>query len=484
MKAMILSVTALVVLVACGGGSMSGTTAPAAMQVVATSGTITAFGSVFVNGVRYDVSGATIRKNGRSVGQAALAVGEVALVRGHQNAQSGQGTAGSVEVEDDVVGPIATIDTAAGRLIVLGQAVLVTANTSYGKGIAPADLTGLQQGDAVEISGFADANGVITATRIGRAETGEPLQVLGTVVGFDATNHLFMINGLKVDFGTASVSGFASGAPADGDLVIVRGTAFDPATTMLTATEVLRADTDPRETEDGQHNESGVVELEGLIMNFASATDFEVAGAKITTTTSTVYMGGSAGDLANEVRVEVRGSLDANQVLVADEIEIHHVAAIALESTASAVDAANHTLQVLGVTVTVDEHTRFEDKSSAQVQMFTLQDVVAGDTVEVRGYESPAGSGHVLATRLERLPPSTQVEVRGLYTATTPPQFTILGVVVDASGASFGSDGSHGGMLATDFYTQAVGQIVEVKGSLSGSVVMATEVAIQSEEDR
>jgi hypothetical protein len=362
--------------------------------------------------------------------------------------------------------------------------VLVTANTSFGKGISPAGLTGLLRGDAVEISGFADANGVITATRIGRAEADEPLQVLGTVVGFDAMNHVFMINGLKVDFAVANVSGFTSGAPADGDLVIVRGTVFDPATTTLTATEVLRADTDPRESEDGQHSESGVVELEGLIMNFVSATDFEVDGAKVTTGTNTVFKGGSVTDLANDVRVEVRGSLDANQVLVADEIEIHHIAAIELESTASGVDAANHTLQVLGVTVTVDEHTRFEDKSSAQVQMFTLQDVADGDTVEVRGYESPSGSGHILATRLERLPPSTEVEVRGPFTATTPPQFTILGVVVDASGAAFGGDDSHDSMSATDFFTQAIGQIVEVKGTLSGAVVVATEVAIESEEDR
>ncbi|MDE2219780.1 MAG: hypothetical protein KGJ52_05305 [Gammaproteobacteria bacterium] len=484
MKAFLLSITTLLVLAACGGGSMPSSTVQPAMQGVATSGTITAFGSVYVNGVRYDVSAATIRKNDRSVMQSALAVGEVALVRGHQSAQTGQGTADSVEVEDNVVGPIATIDVAGGKLTVLGQTVLVTANTSFDMGITPADLTGLMTGDAVEISGFADANGVITATRIGRAEAGEPLQVLGTVAGFDAANHVFMINGLKVDFTAASVSGFTAGAPANGDLVVVRGTAFDATTTTLTATEVLRAHTDPRESGDGQHSETGVVELEGLIMNFASATDFEVDGAKVTTTTSTVYKGGTAADLANNVRVEVRGSLDANKVLVADEIDIHRIAAIELESTASSVDAANHTLQLLGVTVTVDAHTRFEDKSSAHVQMFTLQDVAVGDTIEVRGYESPAGSGHILATRLERLPPSMQVEVRGPFTATTPPQFAIMGVVVDTTGAAFGSDNSHVSLTASDFFMQAVGRIVEVKGTLSGAIVTASEVTIESEEDR
>jgi Domain of unknown function (DUF5666) len=206
----------------------------------------------------------------------------------------------------------------------------------------------------------------------------------------------------------------------------------------------------------------------------------------VTTHASTVFEGGTVADLANGLRVEVHGTLDANQVLVADRIEIRRIAAVELESVAANVDAVNSKLQVLGVTVNVDANTRFEDRSSAQVQMFTLADVTDGDTLEVRGYENPAGSGQVLATRLERLPPSTTVELRGPYMATTAPQFTILGVVVDASGASFGhgEDGDSHGMASGDFYTQAVGKIVEVRGSLSGTSVSATEVRIESEEDR
>jgi hypothetical protein len=486
MKGIIASLAALAMLVACGGGSSSGTTTIAGAQGIATSGTITAFGSVYVNGVRYDVSAASLRKNGRAVAQSALSVGEVALVRGERSAQGGQGVAHSVDVEDNVIGPIASVDAGSGTITVLGQTVLVTASTSFGKGITPADLTGLATGDAIEVSGFADATGAITATRIGRAEAGDPLQVLGKVAGFDGSNHLFQVNGLTVDFATASVTGFTSGAPANDDLVIVRGSAFDATAVQLTATTVMPADTDPRHAEDGEHAQSGAVELEGLVMNFNSATDFEVDGGKVTTHASTVFEGGTVADLANGLRVEVHGTLDANQVLVADRIEIRRIAAVELESVAANVDAANSKLQVLGVTVNVDANTRFEDRSSAQVQMFTLADVTDGDTLEVRGYENPAGSGQVLATRLERLPPSTTVELRGPYMATTPPQFTILGVVVDASGASFGhgEDGDSHGMASGDFYTQAVGKIVEVRGSLSGTSVSATEVRIESEEDR
>ena len=484
MRTMLVTAAVLIALVACGGGSTSGTSMTATSQAVATSGTITAFGSVYVNGVRYDISAARLSKNGKPVTQAALAVGEVATVRGHQDLSSGQGNADSVEVEDNVVGPIATIDISGSQLTALGQIIKVTASTSFGKGITPGDLTGLTAGDPIEVSGLADATGAIVATRIGRAETGEPLQVLGKVASFDAGTHTFNINSLIVDATTAMLSGFTSGQPANDDLVVVRGTQFDTTAVRLTADTVQLATTDPRESEDGSHAETGHVELEGLIMHYISATDFEVDGAKVTTTSSTVFKGGSAADLADDVRVEVRGMLDANQVLVADTVEVDHIAAIQLEAAAAQVDAMNGALTVLGVSVTVDADTRFEDKSEAQVQLFTLNDVSNGDTVLVRGYESPAGSGKVLARKLERLPPDTAVVVRGPFTATTAPQFMILGVTVDATNASFGNVGEHGSLTLADFYTQAVGKIVEARGAAIDSTVTASEVRIDNEEDR
>src|SRR3984893_17605689 len=131
MKTTLVAAGTLAVLVACGGGS-SGSMSQTGAQSVATWGTITAFGSVYVNGVRYDVSRATLKKNDTTVAQTGLAVGEVALVRGREDTQTAQGEADSVDVEDSVVGPIKTIDLAGNKLIVLGQTISVTANTSFG----------------------------------------------------------------------------------------------------------------------------------------------------------------------------------------------------------------------------------------------------------------------------------------------------------------------------------------------------------------
>lgn len=477
MKTTLVAAGTLAVLVACGGGSPGSSTPQTGSQSVVTSGTITAFGSVFVNGVRYDVSRATVKKNDNVVAQAGLAVGEVALVRGHEDIQSGQGDADSVDVEDSVVGPIAKVDLMGNQLTVLGQTISVTANTSFAQGIAPADLTGLKMGDSVEVSGLQGMGGVIMATRIGRAASNEPLQVLGTAGSVDAAAHTLMINALTVDFSAANLSGFTSGQPAAGDLVIARGTVFDATGVKLTATAVRLAETDRDDQAQG-----GRVEEEGLITRFVSATDFDVAGAKVTTTTSTVFKNGAAADLALNVRVEVRGTLDANKVLVADVVEIERIAVIGLEATVSAV--TTNTLTVLGVTIAVDTNTRFEDESSAQVQMFTLKDVKVGDTVLVRGYENPAGSGMVLAVRLERLPPSTEVRVRGPFTATTAPQFKILSLTIDATSATFWKGEEGQSLTAAEFFAQAVGQIVDVRGTASGSTLMATMALIDTEEDR
>jgi hypothetical protein len=60
----------------------------------------------------------------------------------------------------------------------------------------------------------------------------------------------------------------------------------------------------------------------------------------------------------------------------------------------------------------------------------------------------------------------------------------ILGITIDATNAVFGDVESQHSMTAADFYTQAVGQIVEVRGTATGSTVTATQVRIDHDEDR
>jgi hypothetical protein len=458
-------------LVACGGGSgMSGTTPSGSAPVMAT-GTITGFGSIYVNGVHFKTTSATIRKNGQVVAQSALKVGEIARIKGSKNDSDGTGNADSVDVDENVAGPIATINTTLNTLTVLGQTVKIDAGTSFSSDVKPADITGLSMNDFVEVSGLIAADGSITATRIDRdASTGTTLQVLGTLAGIDTAAHTFMINALKVNYSAANLTGFSSGQPANGDLVEVQGMTFDSATTTLTATRVDKQMSDQEQA--GDHRD---MEHEGLITRFVSATDFDVAGEAVTTTSATVYRNGTAADLALNVRVEVEGSPNSSNVVVADVISFQHNGGVELQSTVTAVTAS--TLTVLGVEITVTSTTRFEDRSSAQLQMFSLSNISVGDTVDVHGFESPAGSGKLVATRLEREPPSTEVEVSGPFAAGTSPQFMVFGITVDASSATL-RDAGGATLTLADFLTQAVGKSVEVSGQLSGTIVTASEARI------
>src|SRR5882762_266216 len=433
-------------LVACGGGSgMSGTTPPGSTPVMAT-GTITGFGSIYVNGVHFKTTSATIRKNGQVVAQSALRVGEVARIKGTKN--DSEGDADSVDVDENVVGPIAAINTMLNTLTVLGQTVKIDAGTSFNSDVQPADITGLKVDDFVEVSGLTAADGTITATRIERQASAGTLQVLGTVASVDTAAHTLMINALIVNYSAANLTGFTSGQPANGDLAEVHGTTFDSATTTLTATSVDKQMSDAQQ-EAGDHGE---MEREGLITRFASATDFDVAGEPVTTTAATVYHNGTAADLALDVKVEVEGSLNSSNVQVADVVSFDRNGGVELQSNVTAVDTTAGTLTVLGVQITVTSTTRFEDKSSAQVEMFNLSNISVGDTVDVRGFESPAGSGKLVATRLDREPASMEVEVSGPFTAGTSPQFMVFGITVDASSATLRGAGGATLTLA-DFLT-------------------------------
>lgn len=476
---------AALLLTACGGGSGSAPTAlappnatgAAAIQPISSFGAISAFGSVVVNGVRFDISSATLSKNGAPATQAELAVGQMALVHGSADSNGGNGHADRVDVEAAVLGNVASIDTANNKLVVLGQTIVVSANTSFSASISSGGLSGLAAGDYIEVSGNTAATGDLNATRIEK-ETGTAFQVLGTIAALDSTGHTFKINALTVNYGSATLDAFATGHPANGDVVIIRGTTFTAATTTLTATRVLPSTVDPRSI--AGHD---AIEQEGLITRFASATDFDVAGKKVTTNSSTIFHDGSAADLAMNAKVEVRGTLDATGTLIAAVITIQHTGVIELSAAASAVNTTTSTVTVLGVNVTLNAMTRLEDKSSARLQLFSINDIHTGDSLLIRGYESPAGSGNIIATRVERIPAQLNVVyVRGPFTATTAPQFKILSVVVDTTGATFFL-GEHSTMPSAIFFSSAPGKIVLVRGTLNGTIVAATQIAIAARED-
>ena len=283
---------------------------------VVTQGPITGFGSIIVNGVHYDISNAAIDVDGGVAMGADLQLGQLVTVVGERDSNGTTGVATTVSARTNVRGPIQMIDSAAGTLVVLDQDIVVDSGTVLSFGADPSDLTMLSVGDVVSVSGFAGAGGLIAATRIAKVSADGGYRIVGTVSNLRASDFLFNINGLVVNYqGALVIDGFASGGPANGDQVTVSGTTVS-ANGELLALELRH------EQPEFTHDPGGESEVDGLITRFSSAQDFDVGGVPVTTTADTRYEGGDASSLALSVRVEVEGSDDGNGVIVARSIDI------------------------------------------------------------------------------------------------------------------------------------------------------------------
>src|SRR5712675_1480110 len=138
----------LLALASCGGGT-SGTGGSG----VTSTGTITAFGSVFVNGVEFSTSGATIVLDGNPAAESNLRVGMVVTVNGSRSGSSGSAT--RIEVDDAVKG-LVEAKTDANHWTVMGQTVLVDDQTRFENNIVPG------VNDFVEVHGLVVASGTIS----------------------------------------------------------------------------------------------------------------------------------------------------------------------------------------------------------------------------------------------------------------------------------------------------------------------------------
>jgi hypothetical protein len=358
----------------------------------------------------------------------------------------------------------------------MGQTVLLTLDTSLGSDIQPASIDGLEVGDVVEVSGIVPATGAIDATRIDIKPDGGPYDVTGYVVDLSEATHRFSINDLVIDYSGANMDDFATGDPSAGDLVLVKGFTFDPDGAFAATRVELRSD------DWLMPGPGDLMDVEGTIVEFESPTAFKVGGWAITTTQATTYEHGTVANLANDVMVKVKGTADANSVLVAARISFMEVNTLRIVAQVDNV-TANGSIELLGLAVATDDATRYEDRSQLDQRDFGFTDLTVGTWVDVRGYEEPAASGAVLATRVVRIDPADEVSLRGPFGEPVSPDFHILSVLVKTTDATkFRLEGN---LVLTleQFFATADGQLVEAWGSWSGTALTAERVEIKVDDD-
>ncbi len=478
---MLLAISLSAMLSGCSGGGGGGSSTPPATTstpattttAVVSSGAITQFGSVILNGIEFDTTQAEIREEDQSVREDDLRLGMRVTVEGVSDS-NGVARATRVVFRKNVEGLIDSIDIVHNTLVVLGQTVLVDGLTVMEDRApsSPIALSALAVGQFVDVSGLIDANGTILATRIERqtdfvAGVTE-VEVRGTLSSLDTTARTFVLGALTVNFSTATVVG----ALSNGVFVQVRGTQTAPGS-MMTATRVTVEDP----TVGGTAGTT--VEIEGFVTAFTSATAFRVNGQAVTTTAQTVFDNGAVTDLAQNVRLEVEGQLDTNGTLVAAKIAFRrrNGGSVRIEADVEAVTTTTVTL--LGLVVRVDPRTQFKDDRGGE-RHFRFDHIRVGDRLEIRGDVDAQGT--LVATRLRRRPATTEVVLQSAVESITPPNLVIQGVAIQTNAATVFEDFSPNRPSVAQLFAELrAGMLVKVKGivlSKTPVVIQATQVEL------
>jgi hypothetical protein len=402
MKNYLLNLVALMLLLAgCGGGGGSNS-APLAATGGASgssgagnsasnqgdpgsdliSGRITGFGSVFIDGNRFDTSSASFSKDDDAATQSDLKVGMVVEVRG----DLASGIARSVDFEEDIKGPVDSIGS--NELTVLGQTVLIVADTVIDDSL---NLAALNVGDVLEISGLRGANDVLEASFIEdkTPQNVNAYKVIGQIRDHNEGARTFRIGGLLIDYNAARLDDGVT--IANGQTVEVKdeNRAYNPGDLTLMPTKIepaglgwVSGDESDQSSTDGVSATSRI-RVEGLVSEVLSATQFSIGGTTVNHSGSTTFVFGDASALSVGTKVQIEGSRASDNTITATKIKFARNSA-RVEGVVENVNFDTGEMSILGLTINSNGASRFEDKRD-DVEPFGVTDIMVGDFLAIRG---------------------------------------------------------------------------------------------------
>ncbi len=180
------------------GGGIGGTGAPTTLTdrgIGGTGivGTITGFGSIFINGLELHYTDSLpVNSIDGVIAPRNFAVGQVVAVEAET--RNGRLFAQNAEIKIPVAGRINETDSQGGRVKVFDQWIKLAEDTRFHD--TTNQSTDLKTGDYITVSGFQRPDGLIGATRIERRSNG-PGSVTGQITAID--DHGFTVGNVRVD---------------------------------------------------------------------------------------------------------------------------------------------------------------------------------------------------------------------------------------------------------------------------------------------
>ena len=365
-RALMATGLAAAALAGCGvgtGGTGGNATAYAA-------GPISGFGSVIVNGVRFDDSAASVEDgDGGRRSSDDLRLGMTVEIDSSAISTTAAGSsarADRIRFESELNGVVGSIDLFDGSFTLLGQRVSVDAATVFDNRLDGGGLSALRVGQLLEVYAVFDPlGGRYRATRLEQGSLAAGLRLRGPLAQVDTTARTLRI-------GASSYSYDGAGAiPANlaaGQFVRLR--------LGLLPQPVLRWVVQSFGTPFQALPEADEAKIEGLISSLGPNGLFAVNGRPVDASAAAVPSG-----LAIGMRVEVEGTLRLG-VLRATKVKILSDDDVSgrgfeLNGSIAAVNSGQATLVLRGLTVSTA-------RSGLSYENGTVADLLVGRSVELR----------------------------------------------------------------------------------------------------
>ncbi|MEQ9316093.1 MAG: DUF5666 domain-containing protein, partial [Henriciella sp.] len=467
---------------------------------ISAQGVITGFGSVWINGVKYEVENGTIvsveDEDDVTGDDSKLRIGMNVSVQGEE-ASDGTRTAGQITYDDDVKGPVDSVtpdanDPTIGTFTVVGQTIIVDANTVFdnnignndgqpGIDIRDLDPANFAAGNPiiVEVSGYPTDSGFL-ATRVEKddltfadignpAVDGDEIEVKGFVDAVAADGSTVTINAGTFNI-TASTT-IDDGLVIDSSLVgVFVEVKLDKAGTVPETYNVVKIE---REDGFGNNTDNDEFEIEGVLTSvdtFSTPNVIVIAGQTI----EVVDASGLSGRVGQ--RLEIKGSFNGDGVLVLALVKVEVENSVRTEDIVNSVTNGVITTR-LGLEVTPTGASRVEDDTSDDGDGLTVDEFLArvssGDFIEARGF--PETDGSVTWTRVEKDDlNSERCRLRGPVEegSIADPVFVIQGVEIDTTNLGFGGfeDENNVDIGRSAFFARlAAGDVVQATSDDAGA---------------
>ncbi len=432
---------------ACGGGGSSGSSFSGGSSTGSSVGAVSGFGSVYVNGTRFETDGSVVSNDGLSR-EDQLEKGMILTIDGDWNDQ-GQGRADRMTYDDILRGPVSAMTwdelSSTGTLTLLGQSVSLDSKTVF-RGATPTAIAGNPTDYQVRVSGWRTENGSFRASYVGARAIGDnfddvnEVEIEGVVANLVASAQTFTINGFLIDYtGAVGDDDFSLDDLANGIVVEVEG--------FLDGSTIMAEEIDD---EDDLFDNDEDVEISGTTYDFdAASRQFSLNGIRVQFNGNTEFDDLNESSLANGLFVKVEGEA-INGVLVAEEIEGRDSDA-ELDGRVESIDLNNETMVVSGVRVQLTGNTLIDDDDSGEdgrrSRARDLESLQVGDFLEIEGRQRSEDGGFLEAISIERedSDEDDDFELEGRVTAIGTDFITIMNLEVlrstfSLSGAQVGEE--------------------------------------------